>query len=206
LSIGRHVDQRPNLQRGDLRDCIDQALHEILPFAEEKRIDISVDVRPCAAPLFFERSQMEQVLVNLLDNACKFTPKYGSIVIRGYPYFWERRVAVVAGHEQGLDRRLHASREPNTFRVDIQDSGPGIPAEHLPRIFEEYTTYGGGQDRSGGGLGLAICKLIMARHNGRVWAESNPAGALFSFVLPLPGSEYHPEERNPDYNYALVNR
>jgi signal transduction histidine kinase len=69
--------------------------------------------------------------------------------------------------------------------VDIRDSGPGIPAEHLDRIFEEYTSYSGGQDRSGGGLGLAICRLILSRHGGRIWAESSSEGAVFSFVLPF---------------------
>ena len=74
---------------------------------------------------------------------------------------------------------------PNAFRVDICDSGPGIPQPQLDRIFEEYTSYSGGQDRSGGGLGLAICKLILSQHQGHVWAENTPGGAVFSFVLPL---------------------
>jgi signal transduction histidine kinase len=69
--------------------------------------------------------------------------------------------------------------------VDICDSGPGIAAEHLDRIFEEYTSYSGGHDRSGGGLGLAICKLILSQHQGRVWAENSSEGAVFSFVLPF---------------------
>ena len=76
------------------------------------------------------------------------------------------------------------SRQPNSFRIDIRDSGPGIPSDHLSRIFEEYATYSGGQDRSGGGLGLAICKMILQQHQGRVWAESGLQGAIFSIVIP----------------------
>src|ERR1035441_3642386 len=79
----------------------------------------------------------------------------------------------------------HPRSQFNSFRVDIRDSGPGIQAVHADRIFEEYTSYGGRQDRSGGGLGLAICRMILRRHHGHLWAESHPSGAVFSFVLPL---------------------
>lgn len=184
LSIGQHVETRPNLQKGDVRECIDQALHELMPFADEKRISFSVELDPVEEPLFFERSQLEQVLINILDNACKFTPKLGMVKIQGYPFFWERRRQTTCGPRK-RDRRTTNSTAPNSFRVDICDSGPGIAAEHLDRIFEEYTSYSGGQDRSGGGLGLAICRLILSQHQGRVWAESSSEGAVFSFVLPF---------------------
>ena len=88
-----------------------------------------------------------------------------------------------------VERRRRSVHEPNSYRVDISDSGSAIPSEHLNRIFEEYTSYGGGRDRSGGGLGLAICKMIINQHNGRVWAENRDTGPLFSFVLPLIRSE-----------------
>jgi hypothetical protein len=59
------------------------------------------------------------------------------------------------------------------------------PAGAPANIFEEYTSYAGGQDRSGGGLGLAICKMIATLHGGRVWAENTETGPMFSFVLPV---------------------
>lgn len=184
LSIRHRVDSYLNLRHADINECIQQALHETAPFSEDKRISISLDITPPGGALAFDPSQMEQVLVNLLDNACKFTPKSGSIEIRGYPYFWERRSRTHAV-APALDRRIRDSRAPNAFRIDIKDSGPGIPANRLDRIFEEYTSYSGGQDRSGAGLGLAICRMIIQQHKGRVWAESNPRGAVFSFVLPF---------------------
>ncbi len=52
-------------------------------------------------------------------------------------------------------------------------------------MFEDYTSYAVRDDRSGAGLGLAICKMIITQHRGKVWAESRPEGALFSFVLPM---------------------
>lgn len=188
LSIGRQVDRRPNLQKGDIEACIHQAMHEMAPFGQAKSIRLSMQVKPAPQALYFDREQIEQVLINLLDNACKFTPKYGSIEVRGYPYFWERRAKLETAITNG-ERRTARLQAPNSFRVDICDSGPGVPSENLDNIFEEYTSYSGGQDRSGGGLGLAICKLILNSHQGQVWAESSDAGSTFSFVLPLVQQE-----------------
>jgi signal transduction histidine kinase len=182
LSVGRHVKWRPDLQPGDLRGCLEQALHEIAIFADQKCIFISSDMAP-SNDVCFEAGQIEQVLVNILDNACKFTPKGGAIEIRGYPYFWERRKQGTAV-ETRQERRRRNTHEPNSYRIDISDGGPLIPEEHLGHIFEEFTSYPGSRGRSGGGLGLAICKLIIAQHEGRIWAENSDSGPLFSFVLP----------------------
>jgi signal transduction histidine kinase len=183
LSIGPKVNSQPELRRGDIREQVRQAVYEIQPVAREKGIAVrSQTVAPPGGPLFFEPSQIEQVLINLLDNACKFTHRDGAIEVLGYPYFWERRF--LNGSPDRQERRVSAVGTPNAYRVDVRDSGPGIPPAHLAHIFEEYTSYGGSHDRSGGGLGLAICRLIMSRHQGHIWAESRPEGAVFSFVLP----------------------
>lgn len=183
LSVGRHVKSQPDLQPGDIRECLDQALHEIVPFADEKSISITSELEP-GDGLHFETGLIEQLLINILDNACKFTPKAGSIEIRGYPFFWERRHAF-AELPYPVERRRRLNQEPNSYRIDISDSGSAIPAEHLTEIFEEYTSYGGGRDRSGGGLGLAICKMIVTQHDGRIWAMNSDTGPVFSFVLPI---------------------
>jgi signal transduction histidine kinase len=184
LSIGRRVEVRLNIQRNDIRECIEQALHETLPFTSEKTISISLDITEPEGGVYFERSQLEQVIMNFLDNASKFTPRSGFIKITGYPVFWDSR-SNGSNVWRKLDRRLGEDQEPNAFRVDIRDSGPGIPSADLTGIFEEYTSYAGSQDRSGGGLGLAICKLIITQHQGAIWANNvAPQGAVFSFVLP----------------------
>jgi signal transduction histidine kinase len=186
LSVGKQIKREPELRRADIRACAEQALHEIAPLADGKRISVSVDLENEPGPLFIDAGQIEQVLVNILENACKFTPKAGEIEFRGYPYFWERRrIAAPAA----VERRARTCREPNAYRIDIRDSGPRIPRERLALIFEEYTSYAGGGDRSGGGLGLAICKMILSSHGGRVWAENSDCGPRFSLVLPLRSAD-----------------
>jgi signal transduction histidine kinase len=196
LSVGRHVKRRPELQRGDISECLEQALHEITPFADDKSIEITTGVAP-STNLFFEPGQIEQVLINILDNACKFAPRGGSIELRGYPYFWDRR-KTAASIPPAAERRIRNSTEPTAYRIDIRDSGNPIPAEHLEHIFEEYTTYSGGRDRSGGGLGLAIARMIINQHDGHVWAENTEFGPMFSIVLPFCRPDAaHVEERIP---------
>ena len=117
-------------------------------------------------------------MVNLLENACKFTPKGGAIEVRGYPT--DSVETVVEGQRQDISRAY-----PNSYRVDVTDTGSGILPEHLDNVFEEYTSYGGSHDRSGGGLGLAICKMVLSAHRGNIWAENTVSGARISFVLPL---------------------
>ena len=208
LSVGRHVKRCADLQPGDIRECLEQALHEIAPFADEKGISITPDMEPPGEGLFIETGQIEQVLVNILDNACKFTPKAGSIEIRGYPYFWERR-STRSSIPVPAERRSRNVREPNSYRVDISDSGTAIPREHLQRIFEEYTSYGGGHDRSGSGLGLAICRMIIAQHDGRIWAENRDSGPVISFVLPVlrsrPKSRDRANDPLTDENFGATN-
>ena len=172
LSVGKHIVRVPDLRESSLEASITAAMHEIEPLARGKQITISVNLSRPGAPLYLEPQQIEQVMVNLLENACKFTPKGGAIEVRGYV---DTRVA-------GQDS---TPAPPNVYRVDVIDSGSGIMPEHLENIFEEYTSYGGSHDRSGGGLGLAICKMIVSAHRGKIWAENTSSGARISFILPL---------------------
>jgi len=151
---------------------LQQALHETALAAKEKQITITVEVESCGGLVRFECSQLDQVFLNLLDNAIRFTPRHGAIVTRGYPDFWERRLRPRPPGLAG-ERRVATCREPNCYRFDIEDTGCGVPTDHLTKIFEEYASYSNGQDRAGGGLGLAISKRIVERHGGRIWARSN---------------------------------
>jgi signal transduction histidine kinase len=187
LSIGSHVRRELDMRKVDLESSISQAIHEVAFHAEEKQIRITVSVVPPNQPLVFDPAKIEQVLINLLENACKFTPKRGAIELAGYPVVWRNQSR--PGRQAAVSPAAGAAA--NAYRIDVRDSGCGIPAQHIESIFEEYTSYGGGKDRSGGGLGLAICRMIVNAHHGSIWAESGEAGTQFSVVLPYatPASE-----------------
>ncbi|MEX2303511.1 MAG: HAMP domain-containing sensor histidine kinase [Bryobacterales bacterium] len=196
LSLGERGEEGLDLQPGDLADRVQQALRELMPLAGGKQIRLSDDIAAPAGPLHFDGAQIDSVLTNLLGNACRFTPRHGSITVCGYSVFWDRRRTEV--HEAvEQDRRSQNVPQPNAYRVDIRDSGPGVPAEHLDSIFEPYTSYCGSRDRAGAGLGLAICRMVISSHRGRIFAEPAEHGAVFSFLLPFAEQPARPERLQP---------
>jgi signal transduction histidine kinase len=204
LSLGRQRQPRPELRKCDLLECLNQALNEITPVAAGKQISITADLQPEGRSLYIEQSKIEQVLINLLDNACKFTPKFGEIEIHGYSYFWERR-KISSAVPAGGERRSRHSRQPNSYRVDIRNSGAPIAAQHIEDVFEEYTSYSKGEDRSGGGLGLAICRMFASQHDGSIWAENTERGPRFSVVLPARAmAQVELSERDHERSPQLV--
>jgi two-component system phosphate regulon sensor histidine kinase PhoR len=105
--------------------------------------------------------RLEQVLVNLIHNAVKFTPNGGHI--------WLGVDEVEAG-----------------VRFSVDDDGVGIPEEVLPRIFERFYKTDRARNLGGTGLGLAISKHLVEGHGGKIWAESNEGqGSTFYFVIPF---------------------
>jgi len=148
LSVADDDESPPNLVQADLPDCIGQALEELSPLLKNKNVAVTVEVESSPENLVFEKALIQQVLVNLLESACKFTPKGGAIEIKGYPSFWERRSARATPLMDSPERRTKEVRTVNSFRIDIVDCGPAIPAVDAGRIFEEHTSYAGGQDRS----------------------------------------------------------
>jgi signal transduction histidine kinase len=179
LSVGKQLERKPRLEAVDVEQCVQQALHDVLPVVDEKQIALSVQIDRPTVPPRWETGQIVQVLVNLVENACRFTPRYGSIEVRGYPIVFN-----TPGDPMDTATRSTASAVAS-FRIDVRDSGSGIEPQFLPFIFEEYTSYSGGRDRSCGGLGLAICRMIVVAHGGKIWADSSARGTVFSVVLPL---------------------
>ncbi len=175
LSVEGRVDRALHLEPAEIENYVYQAVHELMPFFQEKDIVLDVRMSPPEQTLMIDAQQIEQVLINLIENSCRFTPKCGEIGIRGYSVFWNPE-------QRDCD---DSALPPNAYRIEVRDSGPGIDASVVDAIFEQYTTYAGGRDRSGGGLGLAICRMIVEAHGGRIWAKSTGEGALFSFVLPF---------------------
>jgi len=184
LTTGRHVDIEPRYEQCDISESVEQAAHEIAPYLQEKHIELLINLQPSPDDFCFDRPQIERLLVNLLDNACKYTPTYGRITVQGFYAYSDRLISTRRPSAPSLNGYAHEDA-PNSYRIEVQDTGPGIPPELLGHIFEEYATYSHGADRSGGGLGLAISKMIVERHKGAIWAENASSGARFVCVLPL---------------------
>jgi signal transduction histidine kinase len=103
------------------------------------------------------------VVVNLLDNALKYTPENGRIWVQG-------------------------GQKAESVWVSISDTGPGIPAVDRERLFERFTQGSGDKlKRRGFGLGLAYCRLAVEGHGGRIWIQDGPngIGSRFTFTIPL---------------------
>ncbi len=175
LSVEGRVQRTLQLEPGNIEKCVHNAMQEVGALLQEKQLRIVSRVTPPPKTMFMEPQQIEQLLINLLENACRFTPRFGKIDIHGYPGCWDFECS----------NPRSSGGFPNGYRIDIKDSGPGIAPDMLEAIFEQYTSSTSANDRSGGGLGLAICRLAASAHRGRVWATSSQSGAVFSLLLPL---------------------
>lgn len=150
-----------NLQSVSPAQLLHSAADRMRLQAERAGLSLNVDCPPDLPAVRADPQRIEQVLVNLLHNAVKFTPSGGEIV-------------------------LSAQVEGGAVRLSVRDTGVGIPADDMPRIFERF--YKADRARSGGGtgLGLAIARHIVEAHGGRIWVESEEGkGSVFHFSLPL---------------------
>ena len=154
-----------------LSDLVSDSLGSLSPRAAAKGLTVSGWVDPQVGLVWMAPLQVGRILHNLLDNALAHTPEGGTIAVRAAP-------------------------EGGSVLISVQDSGEGISAEDLPRVFERF--YRGEQSRSrsagGTGLGLAIAKGLVEAHGGEIWVDSRPGnGACFGFSLPLaPSSAAEP--------------
>ena len=129
--------------------------------AERAGLTIKVDYSGDMPLIRADLPRLEQVLVNLIHNAVKFTPPGGEVTLSALP-------------------------DGQFVRFLVQDTGPGIPADDLPRIFERF--YRVDRSRSGGGtgLGLSIARHLVEAHGGKIWAESREGdGSTFCFTIPI---------------------
>jgi len=141
--------------------------------ANEKLIEFPCDV-----------AKIQRIVSNLLENASKFTPAGGTVWLHAEPHMWERRS--VSNPENLTERRQRAITQPNSVKVSVADTGPGIPAEYHIEVFDDFFRLPQSENTAGMGLGLAIARRLVANMGGKIWVESEPnAGCKFSFILPL---------------------
>jgi signal transduction histidine kinase len=167
-------------RENDLRDCLTELATRWQEAFQRKyvRLEISLDE---ALPIFrFDYQKVQQVVANLLDNALKHTPAAGTVTLCATPHFWERRNAMEI---PAADRRRDRSNAPNSVRVTVTDTGPGIAAEHHQEIFEDFVRVD--RSSSGMGLGLAIAHRLVQAHRGKIWVDSElHRGCTFTVLLP----------------------
>ena len=155
------IDLRPaNLP---LVTLVKEAAESLRPVAAEKLINLTVMSADPGIIAWADRDKVVQVLMNLIGNALKFTPTGGKVTI-----------AVTKNSAAWM-------------QISVTDTGPGIPAEEVNKVFARFYQIGqaGTQKTQGTGLGLAISKALVEMHGGKIWVESEAGkGSIFSFTLP----------------------
>lgn len=163
LSLAEAGELRLEKSVTDLREIVQHAATVIDPALRTKNIVLNLELPQDPVFVEIDAQRIEQVLLNLLTNAERYTPPEGQI-----------RVVLTV-------------RDSNAI-VQVSDTGPGIKPEDLPYIFERFWRPDKSRSRAtgGSGLGLAIAKYFVEAHGGQIWAESTPSqGATFTFSLPL---------------------
>ena len=133
----------------------------------------------------FDAAKVQRVVSNLLENASKYTPAGGTVWLHAEPYMWERRS--VHKSRGPSERRQRSATTPNSIKVSVADTGPGIPAEYHIEVFDDFFRLPETESQADGmGLGLGIARRLISSMGGKIWVESeNGAGCKFSFILPL---------------------
>ncbi len=140
---------------------LEDAMDAVQAMADSRNQSITAKLTPNIPLVWVDADMIRRVLINLLENACKFSPAQGKI-------------------------EIGARANGDWLQIWVQDTGPGIPIEDQERIFEKYTRLNEKGGPAGLGVGLAFCRLAVEGHGGRIWVESKPNyGASFNLTLPF---------------------
>lgn len=149
-------------QKLNLAELCRDVLASLKERFEQKSQYLETDIPKDLPSVHADRERIRQVLVNLLDNAVKYTPENGKIQVSA----------------------LH--RTTQKVQISICDNGPGIPLENQQRIFEEHFRLQRDEAQDGYGIGLALCQRVVRAHYGQIWVDSVPnQGSCFHFTLPV---------------------
>ena len=141
------------------RSLLERAIDDVGPMFAREGIEVLLDTPAALPDVQVEADRILRVFVNLLDNALKFTPRPGRVV-------------------------LQARAQPGAMRFSVANSGPPLPARTLGNMFHPF--WQAGEDVRGAGLGLSICRSIIETHGGRIWAEPEPGMCVrVCFEVPL---------------------
>jgi two-component system, OmpR family, clock-associated histidine kinase SasA len=164
LQVGRGNDSdfRIQPQKMELAKLFQEVFDELRDRIASKSLAVQKDIPKDLPIVYADPDRIRQVLINLLDNAIKYTPESGSIIVSG----------------------LHRTTQKVQF--SIGDSGPGIPEDNREHIFENRYRLERDEDKDGYGIGLCLCQRIIRAHYGQIWVDDSPmGGAWFHLILPV---------------------
>jgi len=154
-----------NIRPLDVSSIVQTVTKRLAPQAETKRISLDLELTPDLPHILADEDRAIQILTNLTSNALQYTPEGGNVTI--------------------------TAKETNAeIQISVRDTGIGIPAEHLPHIFDRFYRVDKSRSRhagGGSGIGLTIARALVETHGGRIWVESagEGAGSTFNFTLPI---------------------
>ncbi len=158
----------------NLSEILAQTVSQLQGFSRKKKVYVDTKLPASLPPVMGDVTRLKQVFTNLIGNAIKFTPQNGRV--------W-----------------VQAKAQPTSVLISVTDTGIGIPAEEMEKIFgkfyqvEEHST----RSAEGSGLGLHIARQLIERHNGKIWAQSELGkGSTFFVQLPIATRKTSPKERN----------
>ena len=162
--IGRmrdHIKKAPPRREAfDINDAITEVMVTVKSAIDQNKVAVRIELTNGLSPVWGDRVQLQQVFLNLVVNAVE---------------------AMSSVEDAARALWIGTGQLQSNIVVAVRDSGPGIDPEHLERVFAPFYT----TKSSGIGMGLSICRSIIAAHGGRLWVEANqPGGAIFQFTLP----------------------
>jgi NtrC-family two-component system sensor histidine kinase KinB len=163
LDINRLESGQPiaDQQAVSLATLVEEAIYNVEPTAAGRQQTIKREISANIPQLWVDADMIQRVLINLLENAIKFSPSEGNV-------------------------EIGACDDSGWVKVWVKDNGPGIPHTDHERIFEKFTRLRGRDNPGGLGVGLAFCRLAIQGHGGRIWVESDAGnGTTFCFTLPV---------------------
>jgi signal transduction histidine kinase len=157
--IREHIEKTPpRKDRFDINEAIREVIEMVQSAIDKNHVSVSTRLMQGLLPVEGDRVQVQQVVLNLVMNAVEAMSSVDGV------------------------RKLLINTEQNKagILVAVRDSGPGIDPEQFDRVFEPFYT----TKASGVGMGLSICRSIIAAHGGRLWVDANQGGTVFQFILP----------------------
>jgi signal transduction histidine kinase len=184
FSVLETGEMKMQYETGDMNACLSEVCRLWSHPFQEKGLALYFLANDKLPQFAFDSAKVQRVISNLLENASKFTVAGGTVWLHAEPYMWERRSTIKPGIPS--ERRRQNDPLPNSVKVSVSDTGPGIPAEYHIEVFDDFFRLPTENQSDGMGLGLAIARRLVNNMGGKIWVESEPgAGCKFSFIIPL---------------------